>query len=465
MKKVLTHEGGYSTVFFCLMFMAFLGVFSLCAAALGNIMALNEQMRQASTASQVLLSHYDDDLESGYGLLAYDQRAVDAEAVFKPYFQDRWQVKPLKTLASLEAFQEQAISLGKLSAAESVVKQVGAESDAGAEAGAGAKPGDGAAGQAGNPQDQSSVASVKANQANYYGQGSGSEEYRNTSLSRAEKKRARKLKSRLNNLSAPVWQIKDGGQIPAAIYDKRHRFDEATAVSLNLAERGFVSAYLFDRFNDYVQWQIHPNQRPRQQGLCFEGGEIEFILEGRASAKENQWLVCGKIFAMREGVNLLHIVKSQEKMSYTAGLASLICALFPLGEPLVQAGLVGMWASIESAYDVNELLAGRSIPLVKLSGSDWYTDLESGQGSGSKPMTADGLNRIDYRGCLRVLLLAQNDKQTAARTLTLIEMNLQKGGKPAPVWDQLTVRHQVKVTTKGGKETSFEDGYMETQEQ
>lgn len=439
------NQKGYSTVFFALMILAFLGVFSICANTLMQMIQSNEQMRQASLASRTMLSYYDDVLEENYGIMAYNQNEVKAEAMFAPYFQKSWKVTPTAHLGQLASFQTQAIALGKIGIAEEGIAALEDQFHKGNTQ---------TAGQSYTKTDEPTRPAI-----DYSGDGS---ERKNSGLSKNEKRRARALKSRLGQSASKNWQTKNGGEIEPKAFESRYKFDKKTANQLNVAEKAILVTYLKNHFNDYVQWQKSPDSEMNSSNRCFQGGELEFILEGQRTASANQFWVNGKLFGIREAVNLTHIVQSREKMATTGGLASLICALFPIGEPIVQAGLVTLWASIESGYEVNLLLEGKSIPLVKLNGGDWYTDLESGSGSVPANSKTEKMNQINYEGFLTLMLMAQNDGVTAERAMTLIELNLKKSGHDLKDLSQMVTSHQVWVKGKTGKEISFEDGYMQS---
>lgn len=474
MQKKILNNKGYSTIYFSIMSIVFIGIFTLCMGALLNIMKVNEQMRQASLMSQVILSHYDNRLEEGYGLLAYSHKNVDQSLVFKPYFDKNWKVTPVLTLASLKTFQNQAIALGKLSVLNQSLESITDNAAVGSMPEADAQ-------LESVKQKSNELKAISASAQEYedyedeeveYEDENGNNKNRKTSkrskssyMSIEQKKRARNLKQQMDQGGKKAMLIENGGEIPVDIYEKRYVFDRQNCQKLNLIDKAFVTTYLFDHFNDYVQWRKTPNDRPRQKELWFDGGELEFILEGNAKAINNQLWVNGKIFATREGINLMHILKSNEKMTYTGSLASLICALFPFGEPLVQAGLIGLWASVESSYDLQLLLDGKDIALLKLSDSDWYTDLESGVGAekdSSQSGKLEKLNKINYRGYLRVLLMAQSDEETAQRTMTLIDLNFKKGAQPIGDWADMVASHRIWVKGQTGKETEFEDGYLQT---
>lgn len=441
--KHLTNERGYSTVFFALMILVFLGVFSLCARTLLRLMDSNEQLRQASTASRQILSYYDDQLEHDYGLLAYSATAVKTDKIFQSYQWKDWQVSPLRTMGQLSSFQEQAIAVGKIHLAETGIENL---TDSML-----------------TPNTQTGTSNQPARTDTAYGAGAA-EERQNTSLSTSEKRRARQMNKKLGQGVSKDWQVKNGGHIEQAAFDKSYKFNQASAVQLTLAEKALMVAYVNAHFNQYVQWQQTPDGAKNGKDRCFQGGEIEYILEGQREASVNQMRINAKLFIIREGVNLAHIVQSRDKMATTSGLATLICALFPLGEPLVQAGLVTLWAGMESAYEVKLLLDGKAIPAVKTAGGTWYTDLESGL-TGAAPDSEKGsFNQITYSTFLNMFLMAQADGVTAERAMTLIDLNLKQSGHGIANWEVLVTRHRITVKQKDGKEICIEDGYMESKQ-
>lgn len=449
MFHTLKNHNGYSTIFLCLIIMSLMGVFFLCYTAISQVLIVNEQMRQSKVASEMIFSYYNDPLERDYGLLAYDYDKVDLKKIMSPYFKEKWQVVPKNSLNELEVFQKQVLTLGKISLVEEALEKSKLVS---------------------NNNEQVAIENEKY--VKLQKQAAENEDAYTLSPGRhpANIVQAKKILDRVRSMTKPSWTIKNPGQIDPKIYNSRPTFKAGSGKNLNPVERGLVCAYIFEKFNDYAQWQNRPDSRSRKENLCFEGGEIEYIIAGHREGMANQLQICGEILLMREAINVVFLVTNTEKRNEIAAMSFLVASVFPIAEPFIQSGITLLWSSIESGYEVNLLLSDHKIPIAKVNGGDWYTDFDGnsakqiasssqsvGDSSDDKSKKEKGMS---YRDFLLLFLMAQSDQRTAERTLTLIDFNLKKKNQGITNWASMVTAHEIIVTGHSGKETRFEDGYI-----
>ena len=94
--------------------------------------------------------------------------------------------------------------------------------------------------------------------------------------------------------------------------------------------------------------------------------------------------------------------------------------------------IMGVWALGESIVDVQTLLEGRKVPLLK-SREDWALGVEQllrmGQSRGSS-VTSGGGKGLDYAGYLKLLLLLVPSGQKYYRMMDVMQMDirLEQGG-------------------------------------
>lgn len=438
---LMKNQKGYSTIFLCLIFMSLMGVFFLCYTAISQVLIVNEQMRQSKIASERIMSYYNDPLEADYGLLAYDYEKVDLKGILNPYFENKWQVVPKKSFNELDVFQKQVLELGKLSIVLEGIERVNAMS-----------------------KNKEQVDQASENLKKLQETPPTEDEYVLDAQTRrsANYQKAKGMLKRIRNIKKPGWAIKDSGQIDINVYNQRPSFKKGSAKALNPLEKGVVCAYIFEKFNDYVQWQNRPDSRKRKSNLCFEGGEIEYIIAGHRQGMTNQLQICGEIFLMREGINVIFLVTNPEKRNEITVWSCLIASVFPIAEPFIQGGIILLWSGIESGYEINLLLNDHKVPIGKVSGADWYTDID---GNSVKQMSgsSEGKSKekgMDYRDFLLLLLMTQPDEKIAERTMSLIDFNLKKMNQGIKDWSAMVTAHEIIVTGHSGKETRFEDGYM-----
>lgn len=147
-----------------------------------------------------------------------------------------------------------------------------------------------------------------------------------------------------------------------------------------LVDGMYVNEYILSAFKCL---STKDNQLPYDIGwgrnlenTFFPQGEIEYILYGNAAENNNLHLAQGSVWTVRFALNLMHVYKSPEKMSTTLGLASAVAGWTLLGVPLVQNLIIIGWSAGESIWDVEELVQGHSVPLLKTTDT-WHLDFRN----------------------------------------------------------------------------------------
>lgn len=108
----------------------------------------------------------------------------------------------------------------------------------------------------------------------------------------------------------------------------------------------------------------------------FKQAEVEYILFGNKTAKENIVSVKRSIFAVRLLFNLLHVYTDADKVATALSLATAIAGWTIFGIPIVQNFILIAWAGAESYVDTDFLIKGKMVPLIKTS-SSWQLDVGS----------------------------------------------------------------------------------------
>ncbi|MEF9839613.1 MAG: DUF5702 domain-containing protein [Lachnospiraceae bacterium] len=158
--------------------------------------------------------------------------------------------------------------------------------------------------------------------------------------------------------------------------------------------------------------------------------ELEYILEGKASDRENLEAVVQKLMVLRTGANYAYLQTDIEKQMEAGALAltlSSVLALPPLTEAVKQA-ILAAWAYGESIMDMRSLLTNRRVPLIKTRES-WQLQLENLLTIGTETDVQEGQdfeNGQTYRDYLRMLLFLENQETSITRSMDLIEGNLKK---------------------------------------
>lgn len=155
--------------------------------------------------------------------------------------------------------------------------------------------------------------------------------------------------------------------------------------------------------------------------------QTEYILSGKENDMDNLKSVVYKLLAFRAVANTVYLSGDREKMNLlevtTRGLATLIGLPFLAG--LFQTILVLIWAMAESIYDVEQLLKGQKIPLMK-EDSSWHYDLDAILDFAGEHSDGEGENGLSYGEYLRVFLCFQDKKISTFRLMNIMEMDIRK---------------------------------------
>ena len=179
--------------------------------------------------------------------------------------------------------------------------------------------------------------------------------------------------------------------------------------------------YLKEHFSDYT------NKEDGKQGALDY--ELEYILFGKASDRENLKAAVKKLILLRFVPNYVYIQTDQEMRAEAESVAGTLCMLLAvpeITEAAVQVILLA-WAYGESIMDLRTLLAGKKVALAK-SKETWQLQLSGLLKLGTEEDMNEGQdveNGQDYQDYLRMLLFLEDSNTKALRTLSVIESNLQ----------------------------------------
>lgn len=182
------------------------------------------------------------------------------------------------------------------------------------------------------------------------------------------------------------------------------------------ADKIFVQEYAFEKFKSFTDKAEAP--------LSYE---IEYLLGGKGSDRENLSAVVKKLIPLREISNLAFLYTNPQKQGEIAACASALSflLLIPEGMTFVQGVLAAGWAYIESIADVKALLSGGRIPLIK-DADTWKTQLSNLRADIGTPVEKG----VDYEEYLRILLMSVPEQKLTMRMMDMIEVNLrQEKGK------------------------------------
>lgn len=154
--------------------------------------------------------------------------------------------------------------------------------------------------------------------------------------------------------------------------------------------------------------------------------EIEYILAGNESDKENLKAVLWKLIAFRCVMNMAHLSADSEKQVQVYDTALLVSAaiLIPQFTEITAFLLKMAWAFAEALADCRTLLKGGKVPVIK-DNTSWYLSwnqmlhMERGILDGNPGNTG-----MDYGEYLRLFLFLMNREVKYRRMTNLMEKNI-----------------------------------------
>ena len=271
-----------------------------------------------------ILGEYDRDLKDRYDIFAFRGMAAEVcekvDALAADSFDGKEYVEYggsscdlyAYSLADTEAFRKQVVYAGGLSAAGSLI------------------PGSGGGSSSGSGNMENAEITSSAVLSSLPSAGSSGE----ISLER--------LKEIVSNLGSVRDVIKSG------------------------TNRFFENKYIFSYFKSKTD--------DHGVGETWFRNEVEYIICGKKSDKNNEKGVKTRIIAMREVMNLLFVMQDPEMMEITLAAAEILTP--GAAAPITQKVLEAAWALAESSNDYKLLANGKKVPAIKDKNS-WAIDLES----------------------------------------------------------------------------------------
>lgn len=183
------------------------------------------------------------------------------------------------------------------------------------------------------------------------------------------------------------------------------------------AEDLLFQKYLMEKCGSYTQ-------EKGGAGLTYE---MEYLLAGKNTDRENLRSVVDRLLIIREAANFVYLLSDSGKMAEAEGLAVTLSAviLFPELKDLVKLSILIGWAYAESVNDVRILLSGGRVPLLKSSGS-WRMDLKNAMKLNLDDAQEDCGEGFTYEGYLHALLAVMNRQERNMRFMDIVEMNIRQ---------------------------------------
>jgi len=191
-----------------------------------------------------------------------------------------------------------------------------------------------------------------------------------------------------------------------------------------LIDTVLVDEYIMSKFTNYTDF-LDKNEANN----AVIDYEVEYILCGKKSDKENLEQVIIELSGVRAGLNLAYLLTDTQKKTEALTLASSLLG-FTGNMAVIKSGqylILSAWAYGEAVIDLRNLLAGKRIPLTK-NKSNWSLSLNSLL-SLRFESDKEGSTGLKYQDYLRMLLLIEDTAKKNYRIMSVIEMRMIAQGR------------------------------------
>lgn len=178
-------------------------------------------------------------------------------------------------------------------------------------------------------------------------------------------------------------------------------------------DKAVLSVYSEDKFGNYVSLKENTSLKY----------ELEYIINGECSDKDNLIGTVEKLVVMRSLINASYLITDSTKMTEisTIALSAATAIGLPFMESIIKVVLIEAWSLAEAVNDVKTLLAKGKVSLIKTK-NNWQTSLNNLL-STEKPNSKKGLNYVQY---CQLLIMLQDGKESLYRIMDTIQVNVQK---------------------------------------
>lgn len=154
--------------------------------------------------------------------------------------------------------------------------------------------------------------------------------------------------------------------------------------------------------------------------------EVEYMLWGNKNAQQNVKNTRLLLYGVRMVFNMLYTFSNKEIAALSGGMAIVMSCGIPFLVPVFNVVIKVAVAGVETVFDVEELMAGKRVPLLKNA-----LNSQAGAMLGLSPPSGVAANTgVGYKDYLSVFLLVKtfgkNEALTLARIADCIQLNVEK---------------------------------------
>lgn len=199
------------------------------------------------------------------------------------------------------------------------------------------------------------------------------------------------------------------------------RMNQGNMPSQDLSDADrFLEKFLFQEY--LMRYMGHYGAEKETGALSYQ---IEYLIAGNDTDVANLKDAVNTLCLIREAANAVYIFTDEEKCAEAEAVATVLAALLQVPElaSLLKTTLLLGWAYAESLYDVEQLLSGNRIPLIK-DKTTWHYDLGSALSLKETKETGTVAEGLCYEDYLRLFLLWTDINTLTGRAMNVVEADI-----------------------------------------
>lgn len=193
-------------------------------------------------------------------------------------------------------------------------------------------------------------------------------------------------------------------------------------VPKNVRDDGALDAVLFDRYL-FEKCGFFGGEK-EGSALLYE---LEYLLFGKGSDRDNLTAMAKELLAVRTVCNGMFLAGNAARKAaareYALALAAVIA--HPALTEVFTAAILLAWSYVESVRDVNTLLSGGRVPLIKTD-ADWSTDVSDILRPASVAGDDDAGEGLSYGDYLQIFLFFLPEDVKTSRFLDVCEADIRE---------------------------------------
>jgi len=176
-------------------------------------------------------------------------------------------------------------------------------------------------------------------------------------------------------------------------------------------------------FQEYLlRYMGHYGREKEKGALSYQ---IEYLLMGEEGDVTNLKKTAEMLLAVREAANAMYLFGDTDKCAQAEMVSVLLTTALTVPEaaPALKVVLLLGWSFAESLYDVQTILSGGRVPLLK-DDTSWHYDLKDALQADAVKGEQDATEGLSYEDYLRLFLMFTDSSLLTRRAMNMVEADI-----------------------------------------